>query len=187
MKRNKRTNCVSSYERFKSLPNENLFETYNRFAKLLNELKKFGIEKSNDERNVKFLDALPREWRSLTMTLASTLELGDMSLHDLYSILVPREEEIYEESNQKGGSIALISTSQRTLSSDPQTSLSQNTENSDTSSDFYAFAEAMALLTKTFEQRMKGGSHKYQKSDKGRMEGKSRGKGKSEVVCYKCK
>ena len=108
MKRNKRTNNVSSYERFKSLPNERLNDTYQRFTKLLNELKKFGITKSNDERNIKFLDALPREWRSLTMTLSSTLELGNMSLHKLYSILIPREEEIFEETIQRGGSLALI-------------------------------------------------------------------------------
>ncbi|XP_022023630.1 uncharacterized protein LOC110923883 [Helianthus annuus] len=187
MKMNKRTNCVSLYERFKSLPNEKLCETYYRFAKLLNKLKKFGIVKSNDERNIKFLDALPREWRSLTMTLSSTLEPGNMSLHDLYSILVPREEEIYKESNETGGSLALISNSQRTPICDPQTSNCQNIENSDTSSDFSAFAEAIALLTKTFKQRLRGGGQRYQKSDKGRMEGRSRDKEKAEVMCYKCK
>ncbi|XP_035835801.1 uncharacterized protein LOC118484027 [Helianthus annuus] len=193
MKRNKRTNYVSSYERFKSLPNEKLYETYHRFAKLLNELKKFGIIKSNDERNIKFLDALPREWRSQTMTLSSTLELGNMSLHDLYIILVPREDEIFEESIQRLGSLALISNSQRTPTNDPQTSNSQNLEICDTSSDFSTFAEAVALLTKTFEQRLRGGGQRYQKSDRRTLDGRSReegrlkDKGKAEVVCYKCK
>ncbi|XP_035842128.1 uncharacterized protein LOC118488841 [Helianthus annuus] len=55
------------------------------------------------------------------------------------------------------------------------------------SSDFSAFAEAIALLTKTFRQRLRGGSGKFQKSDRGRMEGKPREKGKTEVVCYKCR
>ncbi|KAJ0780908.1 putative transcription factor interactor and regulator CCHC(Zn) family [Helianthus annuus] len=194
MKRNERTNNVSSYERFKSLPNEKLNDTYQRFTKLLNELKKFGITKSNDERNIKFLDALPREWRSLTMTLSSTLELGNMSLHDLYSILIPREEEIFEETIQRGGSLALISNSQRqTTSNDPQPSSSQAFETSDSSSDFSAFADAIALLTKTFEQRLRGGGHRYQRSDRRRMDNRSKedvrskDKGKAEVVCYKCK
>ncbi|KAJ0852044.1 hypothetical protein HanRHA438_Chr14g0633721 [Helianthus annuus] len=141
MRRNKRTNNVSSYERFKSLPNERLNDTYQRFTKLLTELKKFGITKSNDERNIKFLDALPREWRSLTMTLSSTLELGNMSLHDLYSILIPREEEIFEETIQRGGSLGPISNPQRpTTSNDPQPSNSQSYEISDTSSDFFSFS-----------------------------------------------
>ncbi|KAJ0878606.1 putative transcription factor interactor and regulator CCHC(Zn) family [Helianthus annuus] len=128
------------------------------------------------------------------MTLSSTLELGNMSLHDLYSILIPKEEEIFEESIQRWGSLALISNSQRpTPTNDPQSSNSQNHENSDTSSDFSAFAEAIALLIKTFEQRLRGGGQRYQRSDRGRMDGRSKeevrckDKGKAEVVCYKCK
>ena len=78
--------------------------------------------------------------------------------------------------------------------SDPQPSKPQNStsasENSDTISDFTAFAEAIALLTKTFEQRMKGGSPRNQRSDKGKMEARPRERrteGKSEVVCYRCR
>ncbi|KAJ0667093.1 putative RNA-directed DNA polymerase [Helianthus annuus] len=117
-----------------------------------------------------------------------------MSLHDLYSILIPREEEIFEETIQRGGSLALIANSQRqTTSNDPQPSNSQAFETSDSSSDFSAFADAIALLTKTFEQRLRGGGQRYQRSDRRRMddrskeEVRSKDKGKAEVVCYKCK
>ena len=54
MKDNMRTLHVSSYERFTSLPSETLTNIYNRLTKILNELKKYGVEKSNVERNVKF-------------------------------------------------------------------------------------------------------------------------------------
>ena len=69
MKRNKRTNCVSGYEYFKSLPNESFNDKYNIFSKILNELRKYGVTKSNDEKNVKFLGVLPREWKPLTIHL----------------------------------------------------------------------------------------------------------------------
>ncbi|KAK1383530.1 hypothetical protein POM88_021265 [Heracleum sosnowskyi] len=83
------------------------------FEKLLNGLKLYGRIYQTKDSNLKFLRALPKEWKPMTVSLRNTQEYKDYTLERLYGTLktyeleMEQDEEI-EKVQKKGGSIALI-------------------------------------------------------------------------------
>jgi len=56
--RNNRALCINEYFAFKSLENESLKDVYNRFNLLVNKCRRFGVERSSEDNNLKFLQSL---------------------------------------------------------------------------------------------------------------------------------
>ncbi|KAK1401563.1 hypothetical protein POM88_001168 [Heracleum sosnowskyi] len=84
-----------------------------KFQKLLNGLKLYGRVYQTKDSNLKFLRALPKEWKPMTVSLRNTQEYKVYTLERLYGTLktyeleMEQDEEI-EKVQKKGGSIALI-------------------------------------------------------------------------------
>ncbi|KAI3824849.1 hypothetical protein L1987_06320 [Smallanthus sonchifolius] len=69
--------AVGNYEKVMSLlsmeiPND-IFQ--DRFSTLVNSMKKHKIHKSSEETNIKFLRRLPKEWKTLAMSLKANQDL----------------------------------------------------------------------------------------------------------------
>ncbi|KAK1387194.1 hypothetical protein POM88_015372 [Heracleum sosnowskyi] len=109
-------NCTTSkevWDTVRTLSGETLNDTFSRFQKLLNGLKLYGRIYQTKDSNFKFLRALPKEWKPMTVSLRNTQEYKDYTLERLYGTLktyeleMEQDEEI-EKVQKKGGSIALI-------------------------------------------------------------------------------
>ena len=57
--------CIDEYFAFKAIENEALKDTYNRFNILVNKCRRFTVERSSEDNNLKFLQSLNPEWMLL--------------------------------------------------------------------------------------------------------------------------
>jgi len=113
VRENKMQLLIQQYEHFHFKAGESLNDTFSRFQKLLNGLKLYGRIYQTKDSNLKFLRALPKEWKPMTVSLRNTQEYKDYTLERLYGTLktyeleMEQDEEI-EKVQKKGGSIALV-------------------------------------------------------------------------------
>ncbi|PWA38710.1 hypothetical protein CTI12_AA578870 [Artemisia annua] len=77
------------YEGFKARDGESLEGTYNRYCRLLNELRMAGIFKSNIEINIKFLNNLKPEWKQVAANIMQNQNLSEIDIHALFRKLNP--------------------------------------------------------------------------------------------------
>ncbi|KAJ9538263.1 LOW QUALITY PROTEIN: hypothetical protein OSB04_030996 [Centaurea solstitialis] len=84
--------AMNAYEGFHAKEGELLHDSYQRLNSLVNDLRRLKVEKSRYEVNVKFLKNLNPEWRNLAINIQLSRNLGQMGLHDLFSMMVQHEE-----------------------------------------------------------------------------------------------
>ncbi|KAJ9544921.1 hypothetical protein OSB04_024628 [Centaurea solstitialis] len=94
-------NAMNAYESFCAREGETLTETYNRLNICVNDLRRLGLEKNKYEVNVKFLKRLNKLWQSVTISIQVSQNLGQLGLHDLYSIMLPHEETLFGKTEKK--------------------------------------------------------------------------------------
>jgi hypothetical protein len=63
------TLALWNYQSFKQLPEESLEDVYIRFNKLINEMNRQNLKRSNIEHNTMFLTNLKPEWRRFTIAI----------------------------------------------------------------------------------------------------------------------
>ena len=112
VRHNKMQLLIQKYEAFRFKFGESVNETYGRFQKLSNGLKLYGRTYSTEDSNLKFLRSLPKEWKSMTVSLRHYHKFKDYTLDKLYGVLrtyelkIQHDEEI-EKGQRKDNSIAL--------------------------------------------------------------------------------
>ncbi|KAJ9566827.1 hypothetical protein OSB04_002793 [Centaurea solstitialis] len=84
--------AMNAYEGFHAREGKLLHDSYQRLNSLVNDLRRLKVEKSRYEVNVKFLKNLNPEWRNLAINIQLSRNLGQMGLHDLFSMIVQHEE-----------------------------------------------------------------------------------------------
>ncbi|KAJ9561568.1 hypothetical protein OSB04_006728 [Centaurea solstitialis] len=94
--------ALNAYEGFRAWENESLIESYQRLNWFVNDLRRFGVEKTKYEVNVKFLKNLTQEWQNMAINIQLSRNLGAMGLHDLFSMMVQHEEYITGGRSKKG-------------------------------------------------------------------------------------
>ncbi|KAJ9545026.1 hypothetical protein OSB04_024733 [Centaurea solstitialis] len=94
-------NAMNAYERFCAREGETLTDTYNRLNICVNDLRRLGLEKNKYEVNVKFLKRLNKLWQSVTISIQVSQNLGQLGLHDLYSMMLPHEETLFGKTKKK--------------------------------------------------------------------------------------
>ena len=100
--------CINEYFAFKALENEALKETYTRFNSLVNKCKRFGVERTTENNNLRFLQSLNDEWVSFSISLQTTLDLENWSLPDLYGLHISQEAYSSKLKTQMGGPLELV-------------------------------------------------------------------------------
>ena len=104
---------VQQYESFHSKFGESLNDLFDRFKKLLNGLKLYGRIYVVKDSNLKFLRALPKDWKPMTVALRQAQNYNEYSFDKLYGILktydleIQRDEEL-EKSSKKEKTVALV-------------------------------------------------------------------------------
>ncbi|KAJ9566973.1 hypothetical protein OSB04_002939 [Centaurea solstitialis] len=84
--------AMNAYEGFHAREGEQLHDSYQRLNSLVNDLRRLKVEKSRYEVNMKFLKNLNPKWRNLAINIQLSRNLGQMGLHDLFSMMVQHEE-----------------------------------------------------------------------------------------------
>ena len=113
VRENKMQLFVQQYESFHSKSGESLNDLFNRFQKLLNGLKLYGRIYMVKDSNLKFLRALPRDWKPMTVALRQAQNFNEYSLDKLYGILKTYELEIQqdeelEKNSKREKTVALV-------------------------------------------------------------------------------
>ncbi|KAJ9545332.1 hypothetical protein OSB04_025039 [Centaurea solstitialis] len=93
--------AMNAYEGFHAKEGELLHDSYQRLNSLVNDLRRLKVEKTRYEVNVKFLKNLNPEWRNLAINIQLSRNLGQMGLHDLFSMMVQHEEFITGDKPKK--------------------------------------------------------------------------------------
>ncbi|KAI3715214.1 hypothetical protein L6452_22186 [Arctium lappa] len=106
--KNNRALCINEYFSFKALSGESIQSTYNRYNSLINKCKRYGIHRTSEENNVRFLQSLNDEWLHLTMSMQGTLDLDVWSISDLFGTLISQENRISKLTTSVGGPLALV-------------------------------------------------------------------------------
>ncbi|KAI3701961.1 hypothetical protein L6452_27481 [Arctium lappa] len=169
--KNNRALCINEYFAFKALPSESIQSTYNRYNSLLNKCKRYGIHRTSEENNVRFLQSLNDEWLHLTMSMQDTLDLDVWSISELFGTLISQENRISKLMTPVGGPLALVGSTteaqhrgKEKATEDAQrkkkkkkvlVAESESEEGSEEEIDMTALAKTLALMTRQFNRGLK--------------------------------
>ncbi|GKD93701.1 hypothetical protein Tco_1373538, partial [Tanacetum coccineum] len=78
----------------KSLCQEGLDKTYDRFQKFISQLEIHGEVISQEDANLKLLRNLPSAWNNIALIMRNKSDLDTLSMDDLYNNLKVYEAEI---------------------------------------------------------------------------------------------
>ncbi|PWA85675.1 hypothetical protein CTI12_AA145820 [Artemisia annua] len=81
------TLALWNYQSFKQLPEESLEDAYIRFNKLINEMNRQNLKRSNIEHNTLFLTNLQPEWRRFTIAIKQNQDLTAKDINNLFDLL----------------------------------------------------------------------------------------------------
>ena len=102
IKKNRKTILTQEYEHFDSKSDESLTDTYDRFAKLLNDLVLVDKEYDLEDSNLKFLLSLPENWDLKSTTIRDNYDLAETTLDEIYGMLKTHELEMDQRSKRHG-------------------------------------------------------------------------------------
>nr|GEW39616.1 ribonuclease H-like domain-containing protein [Tanacetum cinerariifolium] len=89
------------YETFKATERELLLDTYIRYLKVINDLKKYGYSKDNCELNFKFLNNLQPKWKQYATMMRQNKNLLDINIDALYNILKQNQGDVNDALKSK--------------------------------------------------------------------------------------
>ncbi|KAJ9558406.1 hypothetical protein OSB04_013020 [Centaurea solstitialis] len=137
-------NAMNAYESFVAREGESLTSTYDRLNSCVNDLRRLGVEKNRYEVNVKFLKRLNKLWQSVTISIQVSQNLGQLELHDLFSMMLPHEESLFGKTGKVSDppSLALM------------TNNGPNFHQSSSSHDNYTIEEPVVLDDGLTEEEM---------------------------------
>nr|GEV51395.1 ribonuclease H-like domain-containing protein [Tanacetum cinerariifolium] len=86
-KKMQKTILKQNYENFAALSQEGRDKTYERFQKLISQLKIHGEVISQEDANLKLLRSLPSAWNNIALIMRNKSDLDTLSMDDLYNNL----------------------------------------------------------------------------------------------------
>ncbi|KAI3758996.1 hypothetical protein L6452_06569 [Arctium lappa] len=182
-----------------ALSGESIQSTYNRYNSLINKCKRYGINRTPEENNVRFLQSLNDEWLHLTMSMQETLYLDVLSISDLFGTLISQENRISKFMAPVGGPLALVGNTtevqdkgkKENTTKDVQkkkkkkvfVAESDSEESSEEEMDMAAIEKTLALMTPEYNKGLKkklAYRGRSDRDDRGRGYGEPRKFGKQE-------
>ncbi|GJW51224.1 ribonuclease H-like domain-containing protein [Tanacetum coccineum] len=92
------------FENFVTTSNETLDKAYDRFQKLISQLKIHGAYVSKEDINQKFLRSLPPSWSQIALIMRNKLDIDEVDIDDLYNNLRVYEDELKRSSSSNSTS-----------------------------------------------------------------------------------
>ncbi|GKA18890.1 ribonuclease H-like domain-containing protein, partial [Tanacetum coccineum] len=110
-KKMQKTILKQNYENFAASSQEGLDKTYDRFQKLISQLKIHGEVISQEDANLKLLRSLPSDWNNIALIMRNKYDLDTMSMDDLYNNLKVYESKIKGQTSSSSNSqnVAFVS------------------------------------------------------------------------------
>nr|GEZ26297.1 hypothetical protein [Tanacetum cinerariifolium] len=110
-KKMQKTILKQNYINFATSSQEGLDKTYDRFKKLISQLKIHGEVISQEDANLKLLRSLPSAWNNIALIMRNKSDLDTLSINDLYNNLKVYESEIKSQSSSSSNShnVAFVS------------------------------------------------------------------------------
>ncbi|KAI3707519.1 hypothetical protein L6452_26128 [Arctium lappa] len=127
--------------------------TYNRYNSLINKCNRYGIHRTSEENNVRFLQSLNDEWLHLTMSMQATLDLDVWSISDLFGTLISQENRISKLATPVGGPLALKKKKKKKKK--VLVAEIESEESSEEDIDMAALAKTLALMIRKFNRGLK--------------------------------
>ncbi|GJR41852.1 hypothetical protein Tco_1309955 [Tanacetum coccineum] len=109
LKKMQKTILKQNYENFTASSQEGLDKTYNRFQKLISQLKIHSEVISQEDANLKLLRSLPLAWNNIALIMRNKSDLDTLSMDDLYNNLKVYESEIKGQSSSNSQNVAFVS------------------------------------------------------------------------------
>nr|GEZ31399.1 hypothetical protein [Tanacetum cinerariifolium] len=135
------------------------FDTYLRYLRVINDLKKCGYKKDNCELNYKFLNNLQQEWKQYATLTRQTKNLMDINIDALYNILKQNQGDVNDALEYKKKAVvinsdplALVAEKTNVSKQKEKVVISSNSEGSGTD-DSIELKKIIALLAKAFNRR----------------------------------
>ncbi|GJV62672.1 ribonuclease H-like domain-containing protein [Tanacetum coccineum] len=106
-----KTILKQQYENFATSRSEGLDKTYDRFQKLISQLKIHAEVISQEDANLKLLRSLPSAWNNIALIMRNKSDIDTLSMDDLYNNLKVYESEIKFQSSSSSNSqnVAFVS------------------------------------------------------------------------------
>nr|XP_017250775.1 PREDICTED: uncharacterized protein LOC108221405 [Daucus carota subsp. sativus] len=203
VRENKMQLFVQQYESFHSKSGESLNDLFNRFQKLLNGLKLYGRIYMVKDSNLKFLRALPRDWKPMTVALRQAQNFNEYSLDKLYGILKTYEleieqDEVLEKNSKKEKSVALVAEKEEEEEEKPSKPVSasegknkgkavEETDEPSTQDELDDLDEHLAFLARKFSKlKFKRNAASSRPFNRGNQSKPSGMVDRSKFKCYNC-
>ncbi|GKA64649.1 hypothetical protein Tco_0764356 [Tanacetum coccineum] len=87
------------FENFSTTSNESLDKAYDRFQKLISQLKVHDAPILKEDINQKFLRSLPPSWNQIALIMRNKPDIDDIDIDDLYNNLRVYEDEMKRSSS----------------------------------------------------------------------------------------
>ncbi|KAI3515944.1 hypothetical protein L1887_14850 [Cichorium endivia] len=102
---------LADFGNFKQEENESLEACYERLSNMIYTLDKYGETRSQQERNIKFLYSLRKEWRPIMLMVKSYENIEKYKLAALYNLIKSHEPDVVGRRSEMAsfGSLALVS------------------------------------------------------------------------------
>nr|GFD42489.1 hypothetical protein [Tanacetum cinerariifolium] len=144
---------------FKATKEELLLDTYIRYLRVINDLKKCGYSKDNCELNFKFLNNLQPEGKQYATMMRQNKNLMDININALYNILKMNQGDVNDAMRSKKKTVvvtsdplAFIAEKTNVSKSKEKVVVSSESEGSK-ANDFSELKKITALLAKAFNRR----------------------------------
>nr|GEZ15682.1 hypothetical protein [Tanacetum cinerariifolium] len=110
-KKMQKTILKQNYENFAASSQEGLDKTFNRFQKLISQLRIHGEVISHEDANLKLLRSLPSAWNNIALIMRNKSDVDTLSMVDLYNNVKVFESEIKGQSSSSSNSqnVAFVS------------------------------------------------------------------------------
>nr|GEU64939.1 hypothetical protein [Tanacetum cinerariifolium] len=147
------------YETFKDTEGEMLLDTYIRYLRVINDLKKCGYKKDNCDLNFKFLDNLQPEWKQYGTMMRQNKNLMDINIDALYNILMQNQGDVNDAMGYKkkvvvvtSDPLALVAGKTKVSKRKEKVVVQSESEGSD-DEDISDLKKITVLLEKAFNQK----------------------------------
>ncbi|KAJ9535942.1 hypothetical protein OSB04_un000896 [Centaurea solstitialis] len=152
-----------------------------------------GTTYPNSEVVTKFMEALPEHWEIYTSCLTMSKDIKTLTLSELYSILLNREQQkklkknlVRDTKDTKSNSVALVSDSVPTVATPSSVTITELESSDSDMSEDSEFNESLALLTRSFKKFAKKGNFHKKKPLSITDKPKSEPVDKATAICYNC-
>nr|GFA64321.1 hypothetical protein [Tanacetum cinerariifolium] len=105
----RKATVLYEYNTFKATEGELLLDTYIKYLKVINDLKKYGYSKDKCELRFKFLNNLQPEWKQYATMMRQNKNLMDINIDALYNILKQNQGDVNDAMGSKKKTVVVTS------------------------------------------------------------------------------